>query len=628
MTKHCTASIAASLTTLLALFASASLARADIFTWEYINPASPGLGKQASTTLVPDGAGANAAPGANLSNRNLTKAYLIGADLGAYGEGCSEYGCENVYYSNLNGANLTLADLANASFDAATLLNTNYTQANLEGASFHGTALTGAILTASEVRGADFSRDDNYYPNTGISLAQLYSTASYQAHDLTGIRLSANDLTGVNLVGQNITNAILTNATLTGANLSQANLFFANFGGAKLDNADLSQTNLTHATFGDATLTGANMTGAEIRWASFLRVQYGTGISLAQLYSTASYQAHDLTGIGLFLNNLAGANLVGQNLTSANLVSATLTNADLRQANLSRAQFTSDTYVADLTGANLSHANLTNAYFAGYEFCGEIACGTSPGANLTNANLSGADARGADLYLAVLSGANTRNLIWNNGHIYGLDLTTGASLVVRDYDGNAAFAPIVVEQHLATDATGTLRLEFDADAWDSTVSFAPGISVALGGTLELDFAPGVNVAAQSGRTIDLFDWTGVTPIGVFTVSSPYVWDLSKLYTTGEVTLTAVAVLPGDYNGNGIVDAADYTVWRNGLGTTYTPADYGLWRSHFGQTADSGAAGYPLGASAALLSPTVPEPAALVLLMFAAVGWCFRRGRAA
>ena len=31
--------------------------------------------------LAPDGAGVNAVPGTNLSYRNLTMAYLIGADL-------------------------------------------------------------------------------------------------------------------------------------------------------------------------------------------------------------------------------------------------------------------------------------------------------------------------------------------------------------------------------------------------------------------------------------------------------------------------------------------------------------------------------------------------------------------
>ena len=42
-------------------------------------------------------------------------------------------------------------------------------------------------------------------------------------------------------------------------------------------------------------------------------------------------------------------------------------------------------------------------------------------------------------------------------------------LVVRDYDGNPAANPptgplrIIVDGHLAMDATGTLRLVFDAD---------------------------------------------------------------------------------------------------------------------------------------------------------------------
>jgi hypothetical protein len=55
---------------------------------------------------------------------------------------------------------------------------------------------------------------------------------------------------------------------------------------------------------------------------------------------------------------------------------------------------------------------------------------------------------------------------------------------------------------------------------------------------------------------------------------------------------------GDYNHNGIVDAADYVIWRKGLGTTYTLADYEVWRSHFGETVSIG--------STTLSSVTVPE----------------------
>ena len=64
-----------------------------------------------------------------------------------------------------------------------------------------------------------------------------------------------------------------------------------------------------------------------------------------------------------------------------------------------------------------------------------------------------------------------------------------------------------------------------------------------------------------------------------------------------------APVPGDYNGDGTVDAADYVVWRK---TDSTPAGYKIWRSHFGQTAGSGSVAGP--------NATVPEPAAPAMLL--------------
>jgi hypothetical protein len=83
---------------------------------------------------------------------------------------------------------------------------------------------------------------------------------------------------------------------------------------------------------------------------------------------------------------------------------------------------------------------------------------------------------------------------------------------------------------------------------------------------------------------------------------------------------------GDFNLDGMVDAADYVVWRNGLGTVYSQNHYAIWRSHFGQTASSGSAGYPLGASAEPQSAAVPEPATLVLLKLVTVGVIRHRHR--
>jgi autotransporter-associated beta strand protein len=81
-------------------------------------------------------------------------------------------------------------------------------------------------------------------------------------------------------------------------------------------------------------------------------------------------------------------------------------------------------------------------------------------------------------------------------------------------------------------------------------------------------------------------------------------------------------LPGDYNGNGVVDAADYTVWRDRLGQTFqltnenpddtNPGfvdqdDYAFWKSQFGSSVGS-------GAGATGLASAIPEPSAARLFI--------------
>jgi formylglycine-generating enzyme len=53
-------------------------------------------------------------------------------------------------------------------------------------------------------------------------------------------------------------------------------------------------------------------------------------------------------------------------------------------------------------------------------------------------------------------------------------------------------------------------------------------------------------------------------------------------------IASTAMLHGDYNFDNVVDAADYTIWRDGLGTLFFQSDYEQWKTHFGQTLTPGA----------------------------------------
>jgi uncharacterized protein YjbI with pentapeptide repeats len=219
------------------------------------------------------------------------------------------------------------------------------------------------------------------------------------------------------------------------------------------------------------------------------------------LESTASYQADDLHWIDLQDIDLSGWDLSGQLLTNASL------SVHLRGTDLTR---------ADLRGAVAKNS------YTGYDI----------------------DHLPSSMRSAILI-----DTILPDGSIHGLELTDGESLRIRDHDGRNEWLTydgpgigpmaITVQDRLAITTGGVLQLEFEADAWDSLITFEPGIPVELGGLLELIFADDVDAKSQVGRTLRIFDWTGVSRIGQFEIRSPYIWHVANLYTTGEITLMAV-----------------------------------------------------------------------------------------
>lgn len=71
----------------------------------------------------------------------------------------------------------------------------------------------------------------------------------------------------------------------------------------------------------------------------------------------------------------------------------------------------------------------------------------------------------------------------------------------------------------------------------------------------------------------------------------------------DVRLDVVPAVDGDFNFDGTVDAADYTVWRDGLNVDFVPGDYTTWANNYGAS---------ISATGEAIS--VPEPSGVALLV--------------
>jgi hypothetical protein len=131
------------------------------------------------------------------------------------------------------------------------------------------------------------------------------------------------------------------------------------------------------------------------------------------------------------------------------------------------------------------------------------------------------------------------------------------------------------------------------------------------------------------QSLSAFD--GQSTMGTWTlrITDDEAGDSGRLL--GAALIFALASLPGDFNGDGFVNAADYVVWRETLGQTgddlpadgdgdgmIDTGDYDVWRTNFGRTA---------GAAAAA-SAMVPELGTLLSFVLGISAMLFWRRRLA
>ncbi len=221
---------------------------------------------------------------------------------------------------------------------------------------------------------------------------------------------------------------------------------------------------------------------------------------------------------------------------------------------------------------------------------------------------AGAAAHDANLGQIVLGGTNSYagGTTVNGGSLVaatGSTTALGTGNVTVE-SANLVFAGSAAKLLIQSGATNAI-----ADT--ATLSLAGGnvVGVADDGYAELD--GGIN------ETIAGLVLGGVTKApGIYGSSSsgaPLANQFDEFFSgSGTVTVLAPAVLAGDYNNNGVVDAADYVLWRNGgplqndpIGPPIGPAQYDQWKANFGKPVSGVGSSNGLG--------QVPEPTTIAMV---------------
>ena len=237
--------------------------------------------------------------------------------------------------------------------------------------------------------------------------------------------------------------------------------------------------------------------------------------------------------------------------------------------------------------------------------------------------------------------ANTLNTIT----IAGGQLA-GSGTIMANVANSATISPGLSAGILAI--TGNLNLASTSTVQIEIGGTTPGTQydqlhvtgqLALGGILNVSVINSFNLAA--GNLFDFLDWGSVngkfSSVVLPTLSGPLAWYTSQLYNNGRVLVIDTNFLPGDFNRDGHVNAADIPAMVTALAdlNAYKSAN-SLTSAQLLSIGDIDLSGTVTNADVQTLLnllkggggslATVPEPASLSLLLAGILGVLLGRAR--
>lgn len=216
--------------------------------------------------------------------------------------------------------------------------------------------------------------------------------------------------------------------------------------------------------------------------------------------------------------------------------------------------------------------------------------------------------------------------IWDTDQNAGKSLFDGADQSQADWvdmnnSGTTSFGN-PVSQSLVTDEWRLVETELVIDDDPLDDGFGWGIGADLFTVADVEEIRGVLFFGDFAST----DLTDAGSIWVDNVLLEIFADEASVTPNTNPMPVEAAGLSGDFNNDGTVDAADYTLWRDNLGAAdessinnlgdgnngVDSADYALWKGNFGMTAGGGS------------GSAIPEPASASMVLLAGIALSLRR----